>query len=61
MTAAMPTGPVNIPTCDVCPALAVHITHHERANTGLLTAYWCDRHFVANQRATAADDGEVTP
>lgn len=46
------TGPTHIRTCDQCGALATHITHHERPNTGPLTAYWCDRHFIANQRPT---------
>lgn len=37
-------------TCDWCHEPATHITRHERESSGLLVAYWCDRHFDERQR-----------
>jgi hypothetical protein len=40
------------PTCDWhgCHETATMITHHERKNTGTVTAYWCVKHYETGSR-----------
>jgi hypothetical protein len=40
--------------CDWCGEEATRITNHERPNTGHLTAYWCEKHYEANQAPARA-------
>jgi hypothetical protein len=39
--------------CDWCHEWATRISYHERANTGPVAAYWCERHYNAAAAANA--------
>jgi hypothetical protein len=43
--------------CDWCHEYATHITHHQRANTGTLVAYWCEAHYEQHQRQSLFQEG----